>query len=530
MLKTLIYEWLLLGFFLTAAMLVAESEAGGGACQAHDGPVCESNNDSEIEDFHGCQVSCTVQDFNSSVDHLSEVLRFKTVSGRDTPTHAVALGEFEKLDAWLSTTYADLWSTFGVEKVGSGNLSYLLTWQGTDATLAPVLFISHVDVVPVPEQTVKDWSYGPFSGAVEEGYIWGRGALDVKVTVVAMLEAARRLLAEGYAPQRTLLFAYGHDEEVGGDLGAGQIAELAAQRYGELEMVVDEGASVRLDGVTPFTSHPVALVATAEKTYITLQVRVRSSGGHAATPPLDGSSVADVMSRVIAAIAAAPPPAELRPPVDAFLAALAPVATEEWRDTLARATQAGGGRAVAQLLASQDKELAAMVRMTVAVTRLSAGVADNVLPQEGVATINMRTLPGDGADAALAYLRNVTAGEKEAVEVSLLQLQKTAPPEKQVAPSDGVHFRLLADAIGAVWRVNGQPIPVVPYILLGATDSKHYASLSRGGVLRFCPYGMFTSDHSRVHATDERVALTAFRAAICVYLKVLRAYGDLAPQ
>lgn len=90
----------------------------------------------------------------------------------------------------------------------------LLRWPGSDLELLPVLFISHYDVVPVTEGTEGDWTYGPFSGAVADGHLCGRGALDVKYGVAALLEAASLMIQEGVKPRRTVMFAFGHDEEV----------------------------------------------------------------------------------------------------------------------------------------------------------------------------------------------------------------------------------------------------------------------------------------------------------------------------
>eukprot|EP00775_Hariotina_reticulata_P006875 gene6876-7091_t len=205
-------------------------------------------------------------------------------------------------------------------QVGTDHLSYLLTWQGSQPQLSPVLFISHTDVVPVPTETLQNWTYPPFSGEVADGFIWGRGALDAKVGVICLLEAAAALLAEGYKPLRTLLFAFGHDEEVG------HIASELSSQGIELEMVWDEGIGISLDGLPPFTSQPVALVGTAEKSYQSLQLTVHSKGGHSSIPPVDHSSIAEKLSRLLWAITNRPPQAKVVSPTREFLVALAPLA------------------------------------------------------------------------------------------------------------------------------------------------------------------------------------------------------------
>jgi carboxypeptidase PM20D1 len=103
----------------------------------------------------------------------------------------------------------------------------LLRWPGSDPELLPVLFISHYDIVPVTDGTEGDWTHGPFSGAVADGHLWGRGTLDVKYSVAALLEAASRMIQDGVMLRRTVMFAFGHDEEV--MIGEGMGAAAADQ-------------------------------------------------------------------------------------------------------------------------------------------------------------------------------------------------------------------------------------------------------------------------------------------------------------
>ena len=96
----------------------------------------------------------------------------------------------------------------------------LFEWKGSDPSLAPGLFMSHTDVVPVSEAAAEGWTQPPYGGVIKDGYVWGRGALDVKIGVILWLEAVEALLEEGVVPTRTIYLSFGHDEEIGGRVGA----------------------------------------------------------------------------------------------------------------------------------------------------------------------------------------------------------------------------------------------------------------------------------------------------------------------
>lgn len=128
--------------------------------------------------------SCEWPGLDAALRRFSRLLQFETVSDPATPTHARDPRAFEALNAFLASDEgygASVFSRLAVERVGASNLSHLITWPGTDPSLRPALFVSHTDVVPVAEASRADWTHPPFSGAIADGYVWGRGALDVKV-------------------------------------------------------------------------------------------------------------------------------------------------------------------------------------------------------------------------------------------------------------------------------------------------------------------------------------------------------------
>jgi carboxypeptidase PM20D1 len=215
---------------------------------------------------------------SSAAARLSEAIRFETISW----------GEAERLDreaflglhALLERSFPRVHASLRREVVNQFSLLY--TWTGTDPSQKPILLTDHFDVVPVVEETLGEWEHPPFDGAIADGFVWGRGSLDDKSGVLSILEAVEGLLAEGFAPRRTIYLAIGHDEEVGGDEGAGATAALLRERGIRFEFTLDEGGAVVSDTV-PGIERPVALIGIAEKGLREPPRHRPRPGGHSST-------------------------------------------------------------------------------------------------------------------------------------------------------------------------------------------------------------------------------------------------------
>ncbi len=205
--------------------------------------------------------------------HLAEALRFRTISYQDSTKFNGE--EFHSLHAYIEEAFPNVHSSLEKEIISGYSLLY--TWQGSDPNLKPILLMSHQDVVPVISGTEKDWTYPPFEGKIAEGYIWGRGTLDVKSGMIGILEAVEALLRDGIQLKRTIYIAFGHDEEIGGLKGAAEIAKLFQARNIQFEYVLDEGGIISR-GIIPGVSNPIALVGIDEKGYLILELKVNSEG------------------------------------------------------------------------------------------------------------------------------------------------------------------------------------------------------------------------------------------------------------
>ena len=213
-------------------------------------------------------------DGDRAVENLRELIRCKTVSYKDHSLEDNA--EFEKLISKLPTLYPNVTKNCPLTKMEDRGL--LFKWEGSAHDEAAVM-MAHYDVVPVNEE---NWDKPPFEAILEDGIIWGRGALDTKVTFNGVMSAADHLIARGFVPEKDIYFAFSGGEEVNG-AGAVHIVDYFEKNNIKLSMVVDEGGAVVKD-VFPGVTSPCGLIGIAEKGMMDIEYKVKSSGGHASAP------------------------------------------------------------------------------------------------------------------------------------------------------------------------------------------------------------------------------------------------------
>lgn len=174
-----------------------------------------------------------------------------SVTGPDADSRWDAFPPFAK---FLRDSFPTVYDKAAVEIVHEHALLY--TFNGSHLSRKPIVLMAHQDVVPVEPATTSDWTYPPFSGAIEEGSVWGRGSCDCKSQLMAILTALEALLKAGFEPERTIVLSFGFDEETTGFNGAGALAKRLLERYGEggIEMVLDEGGEVKTQGGRPWAS------------------------------------------------------------------------------------------------------------------------------------------------------------------------------------------------------------------------------------------------------------------------------------
>ena len=379
-----------------------------------------------------------------------------------------------------------------------GRDALLFTWSGSDSSLNPIVLMGHMDVVPVEAGTESQWKHAPFSGDIAEGFVWGRGALDDKSTVLAILEASEALIESGFRPRRTILLAFGADEEGGGARGAKEIAALLQTRGVRPVFVLDEGGAV-VKGVAPDVARPLALIGIAEKGYVTVKLTAKSEGGHSSMPPRQ--TAAGILARAITRLEENPMPRGIRG------------ATAELLDVMGREMSPMKRVVFANrwlfdpLILSQlasSPRTAATVRTTTAVTMLSGSPKDNVLASSATAHVNFRILPGDSAKGILAHIAKVVDDDRVTAEA-----QAPIVEASPVSPSRGEAWDIIERSVRQAYP----DAAVAPYLVVGATDSRYFRDLTPN-VYRFAAMRLESSGLASVHGTNERAPVAAYEEGI----------------
>ena len=437
----------------------------------------------------------------AAAGRLAEAVRFRTVSPDDprelSPRALLGFRDF------LAASYPSVHRALTREVVNKYSLLY--TWRGTDTGRKPVLLMAHLDVVPVEPGTERDWTEPPFSGRIADGYIWGRGTIDDKSSVLGILEAVEFLVRRGFRPSRTVYLAFGHDEEARGHEGAEKIAALLKSRGVALEYLLDEGLVIA-DGLMPGLTTPVAMIGTAEKGWLTLELTATDAGGHSSMPP--PHTAVGILATAIHRLEANPMPAAIEPPVTELFACVAQempfiprmVLTNLWLF----------GPLVKHQLARSPATNAA-IRTTTAVTIARGGTRDNVLPKSATAIVIFRILPGESTANVTEYSRRMIDDPR--VTITSVKREEPTP----VSGTDPASFRTLATTIRQIFP----GVLVAPGLVIVRTDSAHFLIIT-DAAYRFRPLRLTPADLSRIHGTNERIAIDSYAALIAFYVQLLR--------
>jgi carboxypeptidase PM20D1 len=437
-------------------------------------------------------------------ERLALAVHEPTISYQDESQLEAA--PFHQLHTLLRVAYPRIHARLQLEKVSG--LSLLYTWPGRDPSLDPVLFAAHLDVVPVDAESEKDWQHPPFRGVVEEGVVWGRGAMDDKASLICLFEAVEGLLAQGFQPERTVLLAIGHDEEVGGYKGALAIARLLAERGTHLAWVLDEGGVIA-EGFLGGVEMPVAVVGVAEKGSVGIGLSIEAPGGHSSTPPRH-TAIGDLAQAVVA-LENDPMPASLDGTTALFLDSLAPELPFGARVVLAN-RWLFGPLLVAGF--SRAPFLDAMMRTTTAVTIFQSGVKENVLPIRASSVVNFRIHPDDDIETVVQHVRDTVDDDRIELQVGV---RSTPRNPSAVSPVDSEAFVGLERSIRAVFPGT----VVVPYLVLGGTDARHYQPLS-DHVYRFTPFVYGRESLTLAHGTNERITVKNLVGGVRFYSERIR--------
>ena len=420
--------------------------------------------------------------------HLQEAIRFATVSMVDEYVDNSA--PFLAFRQWMFDTYPRF--TGAAELTVIADYSLIFHLKGTDPTLKGACFLSHMDVVPAP---LDGWTHDPFGGELaEDGYIYGRGALDMKCHLVTLLEALEYHMAKGTVFKRDIYVCFGHDEEPGQSFnGAPNISKYLKEKGVEMEFVLDEGGTA-IEGKTLFAEGLVAMVGAAEKGNGDLEIVVHGQGGHASSPRFPSAN--GRLATVIKKIERRYMPSHITPLTRKTFLALAPYTNPLFKFFMVNSDVFSP--LFRFILGKAASVTNALIRTTLAPTMLWGPDARNVLPREVKLNINYRTLTGDTSADVKAHLEKLLRPYIKKGIVSIDMLGFSDPSAVADVESDA--YNTLAYSI----RQTFPDVAVVPYTMVGATDSRFYYPLTQN-VYRFGPFVWGFDDESRVHGLDERI-------------------------
>ena len=379
----------------------------------------------------------------------------------------------------------------------------LIRWKGDDAQAAPLLLLTHADVVPVAEDERAGWTHGPFDGDVADGFVWGRGAIDNKASTVCVLEAIASLQKAGKRPRRDVLLLVVPDEEIGGEQGAGRFVRDHLATFGRPDLVIDEGTYVVTDIIPGVRVAPIAV---GEKRYVTLRLRVQGEAGHASMPTRDNAP--RVLAAGLGRLDALEFEAHMLPPVEAFLEGVSDAMPFDKRLAIKNLWLFGS---MIEEQLSRKPASNAILRDTWALTVLRGGVKDNVVPAVAEAYLNLRLLPTTKPEQSIDHIRAVLADPR--IEIEVVTDWGPAP----MAPFRGPDWNRLASSVAA-----GIPdVVVVPALTPGTMDARWFA---QAGIpsYRFQPYTLDAGERQRIHGVDERISIENLRQAITAYAHMMR--------
>ena len=436
---------------------------------------------------------------NQAIAHMSAAIQLSTETPNDAYQFDTAT--FLRYRNFIEQAYPLIHKSLPRTIIDSFN--YIYEWKGTDTSLLPMVLMAHYDVVPVEASAIPLWHAKPYGGEVKDQYIWGRGVLDDKSSMISILEATEAQLKKGFQPKQTILLCFGADEESSGR-GATAMVQYFKQHHQKMDLVVDEGGEISTED-NPLVKAPIASIGVGEKGYVTLVLTAQKAGGHSSIPA--NHTAIDILSKAIAKINEHPMPVQLTPPIKAYIESISAYNTSFF-SKMAQSNLWLFTSIVTNTMTTQPNSNA-LVRTTLVPTVFNSGVRDNVIPTFATAYVNSRILPGQTSKDVFDYVQKLI--DDTSIKITYYNNYKTEPSSTTQVNSK--YYNRVAQVIKSVVK----DVVVAPMLMVGATDSRNYRDISEG-VVNFTPL----TNAKGYHGIDERLLITDFQKCFNYYTLLIK--------
>jgi carboxypeptidase PM20D1 len=424
---------------------------------------------------------------DEAISRFQGAIKFSTISHNEVEKFDSI--PFIELHNYIAESFPLVDSLLVKRKFG---YTLLYEWTGTDNSAQPIVFMSHMDVVPVDMVSIEDWDGAPFSGELKNGKIYGRGTMDDKVTMMATLEAVEMHLAAGTKPKQTIYLSFGHDEEIGGEQGALKVAEWMKANGIKPSFVMDEGGFIA-DGSLAGLEKDMAVINVAEKGFVSYKITVRTGGGHSSSPPKDNT--VGSLATAITKLEKNQFKTRMVSPVDQNIRYLGPEMPFLQKMLFANTWLTGG------LLLDQMG-----IRTSTAPTIIGGGVKDNVIPTEAFVVVNFRILQGESSTDVYNHIIETIDDDRFSVEL-YEGANANEPSAVAEIRSDG--YNIIEKTIK---QITNDAI-VVPGLIGGGTDAKHFIGVA-DNTYRFFPMRISPSNMTGFHGTNEHMEVENYKEII----------------
>jgi carboxypeptidase PM20D1 len=434
-----------------------------------------------------------------AIAHMSQAIQIKTETPNDAYEFDTAT--FFAYRKFLEKSYPLVHKNLPRTIIDSFN--YVYEWKGTDTSILPMVLMAHYDVVPVEASAVKLWHAVPYGGEIKDGYIWGRGVLDDKSSMISILEAAEMQLAKGFQPKQTILLCFGADEESSGN-GATAVVKYFKSKNRRFDMVVDEGGEISTEEMKD-VKRPIASIGVGEKGYVTLILTAQKAGGHSSIPA--ESTAIDILSKGLYKLRKKQMPAKLTPPISAYLDRVSGY-TENFIKKVELSNMWLFEKQVLDNL-SEAPTSNALVRTTIVPTIVNSGVRDNVIPTFATAYVNSRILPGETQKDVYNFVEKAIKDTN--IKITYYHNYSSLP-----SSTTDIHSKAFKRVEKAIYSVV-EDVIVAPMLMVGASDSRNYREVS-DGVINFTPI----TNAKGYHGIDERLLVTDYQKCINFYTLLIQ--------